>query len=431
MPPGTLLDSPTARLDDLVARALATPDLARTLEADPGQRSRLLDGARQVARDAFEDEDPAALDVAHRALYHLAAQAGWSPVDAVRDNEHDLTLIAVRLELERAFEAQLARLELPEEPPADPDRLGAWLQELALERELWPGTPSMGAYYRERASLDELREVVAQRSLFFLKEPDPWTMVIPSLHGEAKAGLIDLILDEYGWGRYEQMHSTVYARLMERLGLRTGYDHYLDQTAWPFLAGLNYQAMIARHRRLCRRMYGYVLLVESDSPGSMRSYIEAYRRNGVQDPDVLTFYELHVDADEGHADVALNEVVLPVVRAEPAAASGAARGAHLPGPHVAVGRPRRVAEGPAGARVPDAPRRPRAGRADRGGRGARRSRRGGALPPVPARGRARGRRVSAATRCAALAAARLPHPLPAVPPPPARGRPPACPAPSA
>ena len=326
MPQVTPLDVPTARLDDLVEEALATPGLAAELDHDPARRARLLDGAREIAAAAFQDDDPQALDIAHRALYHLAAQSGWSPVDAARDNEHDLTLIAVRLELERAFEAQLARLELPEAPPADPEAVGPWLQDLALERELWPGAPAMGAYYRERATVDELREVVAQRSLFFLKEPDPWTMVIPSLHGEAKAGLIDLILDEYGWGRYEQMHSTVYATLMGRLGLETGYDHYLDRTAWPFLAGLNYQAMVARHRRLCRRMYGYVYLVESDSPGSMQNYIAAYRRNGIEDPDVLTFYELHIDADEGHADVALNEVVMPVVRAEPEAARDIARG---------------------------------------------------------------------------------------------------------
>ena len=326
MPPETLLDAPGARLDDLVARALATPGLAAELEADPARRDELLEGARVLAVRAFEDEDPGALDVAHRALYHLASQSAWSPVGAVRDNEHDLTLIEVRLTLERAFEAQLARLELPGDPPADPGAFGPWLEDLALHRELWPGGPSMGAFYREEVTLDQLREVVAQRSLFFLKEPDPWTMVIPSLHGEAKAGLIDLILDEYGWGRYEQMHSTVYATLMGKLGLETGYDHYLDRTAWPFLAGLNYQAMLARHRRLCRRMYGYVYLVESDSPGSMQNYIAAYRRNGIEDPDVLTFYELHIDADEGHADVALNEVVMPVVRAEPEAARDIARG---------------------------------------------------------------------------------------------------------
>jgi hypothetical protein len=314
------------RFDDLIADALDTPGLTEELSADPDRAAALVAAARELAVRAFEDEDPGALDVAHRTLYRLGAQSAWSPVDAVRDNEHDLTIAAVRLELERAFERQLHRVApLPEEPPAQPAEIRAWLSDLALERPLFP-SPSMGAFYRAEATLDQLREVVAQRSLFFLKEPDPWTMVIPSLQGKAKAGLIDLILDEYGWGRHDQMHSTVYATLMAKLGLETEYDHYLDQTAWPFLAGLNYQAMLARHRRLCRRMYGYIYLVEADSPGSMRNYLAAYARAGIEDPEVLTFYELHIDADEGHADVALNEVVAPVLEAEPAAAAEIARG---------------------------------------------------------------------------------------------------------
>lgn len=316
------------RLDARIMQALAEPGLTDRLAADPPAAAALVADARDLARRAFTDEDDEALDDAHRTLYAFGAQAAWSPVDAIRENEHDLTLLAVRQELERGFEAQLARCApLPEDPPAAAGEaaLRDWLTDLALERPLFD-TPAMGAYYREHATLDQLREVVAQRSLFFLKEPDPWTMVIPSLRGEAKAGLIDLILDEYGWGRHDQMHSTVYATLMRKLGLSDAYDHYLDQTSWQLLAGLNYQAMVARHRRLCRRMYGYIFLVEADSPGSMRNYLAAYARAGIEDPEVLTFYELHIDADEGHADVALNEVVLPVLRDEPAAVSEVARG---------------------------------------------------------------------------------------------------------
>jgi hypothetical protein len=327
MAPDTLLANPRTRLDDQLAEALATPGLADELAAQPERGAALLDATRETARAAFVDGDPDALDVAHRALYVFGAQQGWSPVAAVRENEHDLTLLAARLELERAFEAQLARdAVVPDDMPEDPEAFAPWLADLALERSLPFEGASMGAYYREHATLDQLREVVAQRSLFFLKEPDPWTMVIPSLHGRAKAGLIDLILDEYGWGRFDQMHSTVYEVLMGRLGLEQGYDHYFDQASWQSLAGLNFQAMMARHRRMCRRMYGYVFLVEASSPGSMKDYLAAYARAGIDDPEVLSFYELHIDADEGHSDVALNEVVMPVVRDEPDARADIARG---------------------------------------------------------------------------------------------------------
>jgi hypothetical protein len=326
MPTAQTYQLDLACFDTTISEALITPCLAKALEGQPQRQAALIEGAHELAVHAFEDEGSQALDTAHRTLYILGAQAGWSPADAVRENEHDLTLAAVRLELERAFEAQLARLApLPEPPPGEVPEIKAWLSDLALDRDLFGG-PSMGIFYRERATLEQLREVVAQRSLFFLKEPDPWTMVIPSLRGEAKAGLIDLILDEYGWGRHDQMHSTVYAKLMDKLRLSSDYDHYFEQTSWQLLAGLNYQTMLARHRRLCRRMYGYIYLVEADSPGSMRNYLAAYARAGIEDPEVLLFYKLHIDADQGHADVALNEVVVPVLQSEPAAAADIARG---------------------------------------------------------------------------------------------------------
>jgi hypothetical protein len=313
------------RLDLAIERALDDPDWASKRSREPALADELLERARACAVAAFEHDDDGASDQAHRALYALYAQNAWSPVGAERSNQHDLALQAVLLELEGGFERWLGRHALPEEPPRDVDAFCAWLRDLALEREVVPPS-GMGPYLRESATLEQLKEIVAQRSLFFLKEPDPWAMVIPSLHGVAKAGLLDVLLDEYGWGRHDHMHSTVYEVLMERLGLETGYDAYRERTAWQFLAGLNYQGLLARHRRLCRRMYGYIYLVEADSPRSMANYLAAWERLGIDDPGVRRFYELHVTADEGHQQVALEEMIAPVVRAEPEAAAEIARG---------------------------------------------------------------------------------------------------------
>ena len=319
-------------LDDAVLAAIGDPHLAQRCAREPTYARALVSTATAVAVAAFDDGDDAALDVAHRALYHLYAQLMWSPVDVDRGNEHDLTLAGVLLELERGFQRALDRMALPEAPPRDPDAFSGWLQRLVQETPAVPDT-GLAAYLRERATLDQLTEIVAQRSLFFLKEPDPWTMVVPSLRGQPKAGLIDVLLDEYGWGRHDQMHSTVYERLMARLGLETGYDAYLDGTAHQFLAVMNYQGMLARNRRLCRRMYGYIYLVEAESPEAMRTYLAAYDRLGITDEDVRRFYDLHVTADEDHQRVALEEMIVPLVRAEPAArteiAAGVVGGQHL------------------------------------------------------------------------------------------------------
>ena len=315
-------------LPDTIAAALADPELAQRVADDPATETNLVAAAAATSTAAFDDEDPVALDAAHRSLYHLYAQNAWAPTSAMRDNQHHPTMVAVLAALEAGFERWLGRFALPEDLPEQPAEFTAWLRDLALERDLPQIPPSgLGPFIRDEITRDQLREIVAQRSLFFLKEPDPWAMVIPSLRGKAKAGLLDLLLDEYGWGRYDQMHSTVYEELMIALDLDTGYDAYADRASWQYLASMNLQNLYARHSRLCRRMYGYIYLIEADSPRSMKNYLAAWDRLGLgNDERVTRFYELHVTADEGHQDVALNEIILPVVEEQPDARSDIARG---------------------------------------------------------------------------------------------------------
>lgn len=318
----------TAPLHDLVTGVLDDPDWKTRAAETPGLTGALIEQAEATSHAAFAEGDERALEDAHRTLYAIYAQNAWSPADAVRVNQHDPTVAAVLASLEDGLESWLSSFDLPEAPPEDPEEFTAWLTDLALHRSLDQVPASgLGDFIRDDIALDQLKEIVAQKSLFFLKEPDPWAMVIPSLHGVAKAGLLDLLLDEYGWGRYDQMHSTVYEDLMRALDLETGYDAYLGRASWQYLASMNLQNLYARHRRLCRRMYGYVYLIEGDSPASMKDYLAAWDRLGLGDQEAITrFYELHVTADEGHQDVALNEIILPVVREEPSAREDIARG---------------------------------------------------------------------------------------------------------
>ncbi len=284
------------------AREIPTP-----IELLPGE-------AEDLSRAAFVDGDAADFALAHRALYAIYAEMVWRAPNVPGEKTR---LRLVRESLERGFRAQLDRrrqelakaLELP-------DRItGQWFEELALgthpaESGEW------GMFVAEHASLDQLRRIVAQRSLFFLREPDPWIYAVPTLSGVAKAGLIDLLLDEYGWGKLERMHSSIYAKAMESLGLVSERDHYEIDASPEYLATLNHQWMCALDGSLSRRLIGTIYLTEADSPGAMGNYLAAWERLGVADPDVIEFYALHVEADENHRAVALDEVVLPICEAE-------------------------------------------------------------------------------------------------------------------
>lgn len=277
-----------------------------------------IDAAQRLARSAFDDGDPAALEEAHRALYAIYGERIWRP----RGSDQATQLLQFRQILEAAFRDQLDRnreaVAVDLTPPASDH--GAWFEALALGPHPMDDG-SWGLYLHEDATLEAMKRVVAQRSLFFLREPDPWIYAVPTLTGTAKAGLIDLLLDEYGWGKLDRMHSTIYANLMEALGLETEIDHYEYSTSWQYLATLNHQWMCALDPALSRRLIGTIYLTEADSPQAMANYLAAWARLGIDDPRVIEFYELHVLADENHRDVALHEVAMPIAAEEGAAAA--------------------------------------------------------------------------------------------------------------
>jgi hypothetical protein len=266
-----------------------------------------IDQSVATANAAFDFELPEALDDAHRTLYALYADRIWRAPSQPRPVYARHSFELIRMNLEQGFRHYLAKRREDSaavEPPHDRSH-SEWLEELALgdhphEDNAW------APFIRERITLDQLKEIVAQRSLFFLREPDPWIYAVPTLTQQPKAGLIDLLLDEYGWGKLDRMHSSVYAQLMDTLGLNSQIDHFEHATSWQYLACLN--------------------LTEADSPGAMTNYLAAWKRLGVDDQRVLEFYEIHVHADENHRDVALHEVVAPVCAAEEAAAREVAIG---------------------------------------------------------------------------------------------------------
>lgn len=275
-----------------------------------------LTKAADLAARGFDQRDAEALSEAHRYLYALYADRVWRPAASERTPEQNDELWLARRTLEAGFrrflDNQRDEAGFDPQPPGD---VAKWFERLAtddhpLDSNEW------GEHVRERATLDQMKNIVRQRSLFFLREPDPWIHAVPSLTGRAKAGLIDLLLDEYGWGKYERMHSSIYANLMQALGLNSEIDHYEGEASWQFLATLNHQWMCALDPALTRRLIGVVYLTEADSPAAMTNYLAAWERLGIDDENITEFYELHVHADENHRDVALQEVAVPVAEAE-------------------------------------------------------------------------------------------------------------------
>ncbi len=173
------------------------------------------------------------------------------------------------------------------------------------------------SHYLGRAGqLWQLREYIAHRSLYHLKEADPQAWVIPRLSGAAQAALVTVEHDEYGSGNPQRMHTRLFADMMTGLGLSAQYGAYLDAAPAATLAEVNLMSLCGLHRRLRGALIGQFATVElTSSPGSDRM-VRAMRRLGCS-PATIEFYDEHIEADAVHEQLVRHGVIAPLLAAEP------------------------------------------------------------------------------------------------------------------
>ena len=220
-------------------------------------------------------------------------------------------VLAVRRELERVFEGALRADTVPAD--GTPEEAARELEGLLAEPVEGHG-PSW--HLRRDGEVWQLREYVAHRSLYHLKEADPQAWVIPRLAGPAKAALVAVEHDEYGAGDPDRMHARLFADMMAALGLSPDYGHYLPAAPAATLAEVNFMPLCGLHRRLRGALVGQFAAVElTSSPGSDR-LVRGMRRLGCREA-AIAFYDEHVEADAVHEQVVRHGVVAPLLAAEP------------------------------------------------------------------------------------------------------------------
>ncbi|WP_432511668.1 iron-containing redox enzyme family protein [Kineococcus sp. SYSU DK001] len=253
-----------------------------------------------TAADPFGDD----LQLALYACYELHYR-GFAGVAA--DLEWDPDLLALRRVLELRF-LQALRAAVP-----GGDDVTAAIAALVTED---PAARGVSHHLRRRGELWQLREYVALRSTYHLKEADPQAWVIPRLEGEAKAALVTVEHDEYGAGRPERMHARLWGDMMLELGLSDEYGSYLDHAPAPVLAEVNFMSLAGLHRDLRGALVGQFAVVElTSSPGSAR-LVAAAQRLGCG-PATVEFYAEHVEADAVHEQVVRHRIIAPLVQDDP------------------------------------------------------------------------------------------------------------------
>lgn len=239
------------------------------------------------------------------------------------DWEWDPPLLAVRAVLEGVVEAELrARVTAPGVGPTDRAGFAAQLFDLAAQ----DSGPSLSRYVARRATAEQVRELLALKSVYQLKEADPHTWAIPRLAGAAKAGLVEIQADEYGGGDPDRVHAVLFARTMRGVGLDDSYGAYVDHAPAIALAGVNVMSLFGLHRRLRGCVAGHLAALEMTSSVPSRLYGNGMRRLGLAE-EVTGYFDEHVEADAVHEQIAARDLAGALVESEPALAADVLLGA--------------------------------------------------------------------------------------------------------
>ncbi len=253
--------------------------------------------------DPFGDDLHLALQVCYELHYR-----GFTGVEPAW--EWDPELLRARGRLERRF---LEGLHAGVLGGQGREAVEAALDELLIEpvhgTGLTPRLADDGAWW-------QLREYLVHRSIYHLKEADPHAWVIPRLRGQAKAALVAVEFDEFGGGRYERMHSRLYADLLEAAGLRAGYLHYAEHVPAPSFATVNLMSLFGLHRGLRGALVGHFAAAEISTAPGARRMVTALDRLGAPEA-CLRFFTEHIEADAVHEQVMRREVIGDLLDHEP------------------------------------------------------------------------------------------------------------------
>lgn len=283
--------------EELIARLTAgegapVDDLAATTTA-----------ALAASDDLLTDDD---LQLALFLLYELH----YGGIDGVSDaDEWDPNLLAVRAGIEREFERALRR-SVPQ-PIATRDVPEALFALVADD-----GGPSLSAFVEREASAGQVREILACRTIYTLKEADPHSWAIPRLHGQAKSALVEIQADEYGGGRPERLHATIFAAALRGAGLDDRYGAYADHVPATVYTSMNLMSFFGLHRRLRGAIVGHLAAYEMTSSLPCRAYATGLRRLGFGD-DVTDYFDEHVEADAVHEQLAARDLAGSLADDEP------------------------------------------------------------------------------------------------------------------
>lgn len=303
-----------------------SPGAVAGLTADYAFRGALAQGCATLVDRAYRDGDESALEELHTTLALIYDRDFTGARVADVDHERQPILRDVGAGLERGMlDHELARVpaELVTGYPRDGKPYVRWLKGVVNEHPAgWH--PLYHSYFANGGTEEDLRLLLAQESTLDPRFDDILAAMQIGRTGGEKMEIAANYWDEMGNGDPEQVHTHLFSATLTAIGIDSAY---LEKalTLEATVSG-NLSACLALNRRHYYKAVGYFGVTEYLAPRRFRSVVDAWRRLGLP-PVGISYHDLHIGVDAGHAAGWFKNVVAPLVEREPAAGREIALGA--------------------------------------------------------------------------------------------------------
>ncbi len=309
----------------------------------PELEQEVLDRARRVAARAYPADrvsdratdrwvDHAARDELHRALLACYQMHVRLPHHGMAENQFHPLAVRLMAVLEGAWERDLlARARrsahravgdaLTEEAlPADPEAFAEWFKRAAFTHPLYEHP--LYAFLAGEATRAQLERFLRLEAAGEAAFDDLVALGQVGTRGEVKIEMGRNYWDELGNGRTHAVHTHLFHRLTDTLGIEAPEAHELP---WQVLSGVNVMLWSCVPRRNAFRAQGTLGAVELLAPQRCTRLTTGAERVGIP-KKAMVYYAAHAIVDIGHAEGWLDHVVRPQVAQIPAARVGIAEG---------------------------------------------------------------------------------------------------------
>jgi pyrroloquinoline quinone (PQQ) biosynthesis protein C len=229
--------------------------------------------------------------------------------------ERDL-LARARRSAQRAAGTGLTEAELP----ADPEAFCDWFKRAAFSHPLYEH-PLYG-FLSGEATREQLERFFRYEAAGEAAFDDLVALGQVGTRGEVKIEMGRNYWDELGNGKSHAVHTHLFHRLTETLGITAPEA---DELPWQILGGVNVMLWSCIPRRNAFRAQGTLGAVELLAPQRCTRLTTGAARVGIP-KKAMIYYAAHAIVDIGHAEGWLDHVVRPQVAEQPAARVGIAEG---------------------------------------------------------------------------------------------------------